>query len=327
MSVEIIQSGLQTSFQNAGRNGYRALGIHPTGAMDQEALYLANALVGNLDERATLEIHFPGGRYLFHAEACVSITGADFDPHIDGEPVDRNRLLRIAAGSTLSFSRPIQGARCYLAVAGGFALEQWLRSDSTDLAASAGGWKGRALVKGDRIPLNQSIRFKTSSSFMPEIHIEEQITKGPVCILPGPEWNQIPDNLKERFLQQSWTVTAQSNRMGLRLHGKESIGLKLTSMISAATEFGTIQCLPDGDLTVLMADHPVTGGYPRVAILPYYEWSRLAQAIPGTIFELQLTEHNEVHSKNLSYMAAGRMFRETIRSAVQSYLQQHVIEC
>jgi antagonist of KipI len=115
--------------------------------------------------------------------------------------------------------------------------------------------------------------------------------------------------------------------MGLRLHGKEPIGLKLNSMISAATEFGTIQCLPDGDLTVLMADHPVTGGYPRVAILPYYEWSRLAQAIPGTVFELQLTEHNEVHSKNLSYMAAGRMFRETIRSAVQSYLQQHATEC
>ena len=327
MSLEIVQGGLQMTLQDAGRNGYRSLGIHPTGAMDREALYMANALVGNPDNTAACEIHFPTGQILFHSDACVSITGSDFHPHLDGIPIDRNRLLMITAGSVLSFSRPNKGARCYLAVAGGFGLDKWLDSASTDLAARAGGWKGRALVKSDRIPFVKNYCFSSSLKTAPDICFSENSLDGPVSILPGPEWNQIPDIQKTKLFQQAWIVTSQSNRMGIRLQGEDPIGLEVTSMISAATEFGTIQCLPNGELAVLMADHPVTGGYPRVAHLPYYEWSRLAQAMPGTVFFLRLTTQEQAHSRNQEYRMNSHKFREAIRSAVQSYLHQHVIEC
>lgn len=327
MSMEIIQSGLLTTVQDAGRNGYRSLGIHAAGAMDTEALYLANALVGNPDQMPVLEIHFPCGRFIFHSDTCFSITGADFDPQLNGISVFANRLLLAPKGSVLSFSRPVWGARAYVAVAGGFQLESWLGSYSTDLSARAGGWKGRALTKGDLLSFHEPIQFRSNTTPAPIIRCDTRSNSGPLQLLPGPEWSSLSPVQQDFLLKQVWTVTSKSDRMGIRLKPAMAMTDAFGSMVSAPAEFGTIQWMPNGELTVLMADHPVTGGYPRVAHLPYFERSRLAQFIPGQTIQVQLMEFQQALAKDHEYLLSHRTLRESIRSAAQSYLQEHVIEC
>jgi antagonist of KipI len=137
MSVEVIKPGLLTTLQDAGRTGYASVGIHPTGAMDREALFLANALVGNADNMAAIEIHFPAAVFRFHQDALIAITGADWEPRINDEPIAINQTTMIKAGSVFTCRQPNKGARSYLAIAGGFDIPIWLGSYSTDLSASA----------------------------------------------------------------------------------------------------------------------------------------------------------------------------------------------
>jgi len=327
MSVEMIQGGLLTTVQDAGRTGFRSLGIHPTGAMDLLSLNMANALVGNPDTTAVLELHFPCGQFLFHTDAGFTITGADFDAHVNDRPIHRNRLQRAFKGSVLRFARPVSGARAYLAVAGGFAMDAWLGSCSTDLSARAGGWKGRALIKGDRLSFVRSMQLNPAVSATPDIHVDPILPSGPLHLVAGPEWAHLSPAQQEVFLNQSWGITPRSDRMGIRMRGAEPISVDAGSMTSAAVAFGTVQCLPGGEWIVLMADHPVTGGYPRIAYLPYFEWSRLAQAVPGDSFNVRLMDPFEARQRDHHWERTHRALGETIRTAAQSYLRQYALDC
>lgn len=323
MSLEIIQTGLLTTVQDFGRIGYRSLGIHPTGAMDLESFQLANALVGNTDGVAVLEIHFPGGQFLFNADAFFSITGADFSPLLNDEPVAVQCTQFASKGSLLRFTRPVSGARAYLAIAGGFEIEPWLGSCSTDLSASKGGWNGRALKAGDRLPFVFKAN-RPSAESVPANRVDVLLSSKVVHVLQGPEWNLLSKAAKESFLDQVWTVASQSNRMGIRLFGKTPVNAVESAMISVPVDYGTIQCLPSGELIALMADHPVTGGYPRIAHLPAFEWSRLAQATPGYSFQWQLIDTFQAAEQNVQRMNLLREMREAARSTAQLYIRAHV---
>src|SRR3954470_13804542 len=141
--IQVVQQGLLDTIQDMGRYGYQHLGINPGGAMDRIALALANSLVGNEANEAAIEMHFPASAFVFEADALVALSGGDFGATVNGVPVSINRPILISEYSVLRFTKPVSGARCYLAIAGGLSLAPWLNSYSTHLKAEAGGFHGR----------------------------------------------------------------------------------------------------------------------------------------------------------------------------------------
>ena len=329
MSVEVIKPGLLTTLQDAGRTGYASVGIHPTGAMDREALFLANALVGNADNTAAIEMHFPAAVFRFHQDALIAITGADWEPRINDEPISINQTTMIKAGSVFTCRRPNKGARSYLAIAGGFDIPIWLGSYSTDLSASAGGWMGRQLCTGDLIPFNKNISLRISKvePFQKAPITLSESHSSTITLIPGPEFNWLGEDRYGQLLEQEFVVSPNSNRMGIRLKCNKPLTGKKETMISSAVLFGTVQLLPNGELIILMADHPTTGGYPRIAHLPYFEWSALAQKSTGDKIRFSLNESFEdVFHQNRKYFDTAAEMRSEIRMNIQSYLEQYATE-
>ena len=151
MSLRVLRPGLLTTVQDFGRHGHQNIGLCPGGAMDPVALAIANALVGNPPGEAALEITVIGPEIEFGSRCLAALCGAEFDGAFP-----RNRPVLLEAGGRLRIGRVSRGARAYLAVAGGFALEPVLGSRSTFLPGAFGGFQGRALKKGDVLGLRDA---------------------------------------------------------------------------------------------------------------------------------------------------------------------------
>jgi antagonist of KipI len=263
MSISILKSGILTTFQDAGRNGFRRFGINPNGAMDRRAARLINILLGNADAEAVLEMHFPAPVLKFEADAFIALGGADFSARLNEKPVENWRLIFANRNDILSFPERKSGARIYLAARGGFQTEKWLGSASANLRAGI----GKALKQGDEVFFNSKFKiqdsrfnYKISPSMIP------RYSNFPtVRVTAGAEFEALTALSAETFLKNSFSVTVNSDRMGFRLAGEPLSMLEETRLVSSAVQFGTIQLLPDGQMIILMADHQTTGGYPRLA--------------------------------------------------------------
>lgn len=147
MAIEILHPGLATALHDSGRYGWQHFGVPISGAMDLFSHQLANRLAGNSDDPATLEMTLQGARLHFLRRAVIVLTGADLSPMLDGEPVEMLRPLTVPAGAVLSFGARRRGARCYLAIKGGFAAPEIMGSQSTCSGSAFGGYGGRYLKK------------------------------------------------------------------------------------------------------------------------------------------------------------------------------------
>ena len=254
--------------------------------MDTAAAKIVNTLVGNDENQAVLEMHFPAAEIEFKAQCSLAIDGADLSPQLNGTPIRNWTSFSVSRGDIFRFTKPSTGTRAYLAAAGGFAIDQWLGSSSTNLVAEAGGFHGRKLEAEDSIELRDP-------------HVIKPHTVGPslipkysrfptVRIIPSGEFDLLTAISERAFLNEGFTVTKDSNRMGYRLTGPPLHLLHKKEMVSAAVTFGTIQLLPDGQLIVLMADHQTAGGYPRIANVISADLPLLAQLGPndGVSFHL-----------------------------------------
>jgi len=279
MSILIRKPGILTTVQDLGRNGFRRFGINQNGAMDKIAARLINALLGSEDNTAVLETHFPAPEITFEDAAVFALGGADFSAKLNNESVENWRVYFAEKGSILKFDDKIFGNRAYLSIKGGFKIEKWLDSASTNLKAKIGGYHGRNLQKDDRILLNQIANrksqianYKISNSLIPFY------SKFPtVRVVAGAEFDALTAKSQEDFLRENYTITQNSDRMGFRLAGEPLYLLNAKEMVSSAVNFGTIQLLPDGQMIVLMADHQTTGGYPRLANVISMDLPLLAQ--------------------------------------------------
>lgn len=267
MSITLLSNGILTTVQDLGRHGSRRFGINPGGAMDSRAVRLVNILLGNDESEAALEMHFPAPQIRFEEPAVFALGGAEFGAVLDDAPVDNWRPYFAEKGSTLKFTGKKLGARCYLNVKGGFAIEKWLGSSSTNLKAQVGGFHGRALKKDDGLSFNSKLKIKSSEfSYRISRSLIPIYNSFPtVRVIAGAEFELLTPESKAGFAAQNFTIGLQSDRMGFRLEGET---LKLETpheFISSAVSFGTVQLLPDEQLIILMADHQTTGGYPRLA--------------------------------------------------------------
>ncbi|CAG7624235.1 5-oxoprolinase subunit C [Paenibacillus solanacearum] len=283
MSLLITKPGLLTTVQDIGRFGAQKYGVIVGGAMDAAALRIANLLVGNDEGEAGLEITMLGPEMILDRAMTISICGGDLSPKLDGEPVPMWRTVFAAKGSCLQFGTLKQGCRAYLAVGGGLDIPVQMGSRSTYLRAGIGGFQGRALRAGDRIPLRvpshrsrkwlgamalasggarfAASRWSVSHDLIPP-YAESPAT---IQVLAGQEIHLFREESVHAFFNATYTVLPQSDRMGYRLTG-ETLELKeRKEMISSAVTFGTIQVPSDGKPIVLMADRQTTGGYPKIA--------------------------------------------------------------
>src|SRR5262245_9946876 len=151
MSLKILKSGVFDSIQDLGRNGYQHLGINPGGAMDRVAARVANFLAGNDGNEAAIEMYFPASSILFEEDALIALAGADFTPTLNDQEIPLNASVLVKKSSVLQFPEYGSGARVYLAARGGFEIQKWLNSYSTNLKAKAGGFNGRSLLKNDEL--------------------------------------------------------------------------------------------------------------------------------------------------------------------------------
>jgi antagonist of KipI len=277
MSLLIQKAGVLTTVQDLGRAGFRHMGINPGGVMDTVAARLINILIGNPEWEAVLEIHFPAGEILFESDAVFALGGANFSAELDGELVGNWRPQFAPKGTVLRFTAKTLGNRAYLAVSGGFKLEKWMGSASTNLVAKMGGFRGRRLEKGDRIHLNAEYSSAPHDLSVSYSLIPRYGRFPTVRIIPGAEFDLLNALSQEILFKENFVISANSDRMGFRLRGEPIRLLEDIEIVSSAVNFGTIQLLPDGQLIVLMADHQTSGGYPRIAHVAAVDLPLLAQ--------------------------------------------------
>ncbi len=302
MSIKIIKAGILDTIQDRGRYGYQQEGINPTGAMDVFSMQVANMLVGNDPGNPVIELHFPASVFMFEEPVLIALSGADFSPTINGEPVPILHPIMVTKNDLLQFQKPLTGARAYISVAGEMLIEKWLGSHSTNMKAKAGGYHGRSFTKDDEI--FWSTKDAQRAQRFPEVlkqfkllnwqadtnweHHEEVNKK--LFVIKGNEWDQLDQESQELFRTSLFNVSNHSDRMGLRLRNLELKRTTSEELLSTAVSFGTIQLLPNGEMIILAADHQTTGGYPRIAHVISAHHSKLAQLKAGDIIHYEFVE-------------------------------------
>ena len=312
MSLRVIRPGLQTTIQDLGRFGMQQYGVIVSGAMDSVAYRIANMLVGNPPYEAALEITLSGPQLLFECDAMVALGGADLSPTIEDRPLPAWRPIWIREGSLLDFGAPRRGCRTYLSIAGGFDVPQVMNSRSTSLRANLGGFSGRSLAAGDRLPVGpsslQSLELMRSLS---ESAASESFaattwfaghdfalgTSDPLIrVMKGSQFDWFTEETQQEFVRGEFRVGPQSDRMGYRLSGPVLQFRQRRELLSEAVTMGTVQVPADGQPILLMADRPTTGGYAKIAQVAMVDLPVLAQLRPGSRIRFQWITVEEAHS-------------------------------
>ncbi len=285
--ITILRPALQTTVQDLGRRGHRHLGVGLGGVMDRLALLAGNALVGNTDDAAALELCLPPAVMRFDADCVVALTGADCSARLDGATLSVGNAMQAKAGMTVELSRPTRGARAYLCVRGGFDVPLLLGSRSTDLLTQMGGFEGRMIRRGDVLhvrsiePSSQpaGVALPARSTLPPQR--AWSIDAEPIRVMPAPEFNEFTPESRAALLGLDWKISPQSNRMGFHLEGPTLTRVAQHELKSHAVFPGVIQVPKGGAPIVLMADAHTTGGYPRIATVIAADQWRMAQIPPG----------------------------------------------
>ncbi len=281
-ALEVVATGPLALIQDLGRPGYAHLGVPPSGALDVPALKLANRLVGNAEDTAGVECLFGGLRVRAKASCTVAVTGPAVPVQVDGRAVGSHAPIHLATDQTLTIGAPVTGLRCYLAVSGGIAVEPELGSRSRDVLSEIGP---APLREGDILRLGDPSGIPCGADvLLPSATVAELV----VPVDPGPRDDWFEG--LESGLAKPWTVTAVSNRVGLRLDGAplERKGEYAEAELpSEGLLTGAVQVPPNGLPVVFLADHPTTGGYPVAAVVRQASLAALAQARPGTLLRFQ----------------------------------------
>ena len=284
-SLRVITPGMLTTIQDRGRWGWQDRGVPVAGPMDSYSHRLANMLVGNEADAAALEVTLVGPEVEFDDERIAAATGADFDLIVDGRSKPVNAPFAVAGGSVLRFGTRRRGARAYLALAGGIAVPPVLESRSTHLPSAMGGFEGRSLQAGDRLPLGKwdrtSFPVHAQAEKTPDLSFWLPDGRATVRILPGPQLYRFADDGLDILQSAPFVVDAASNRMGFRLRGPALRHAGDAEMLSDATPLGALQVPAAGQPILLMADRQTTGGYPSIATVISADIGLAGQLAPG----------------------------------------------
>ncbi len=282
MSVQVLKPGLLSSVQDRGRAGHAALGVGRAGAMDMPALRIANALVGNDEDAAALEFSLLGPRLRFESAARIALCGAPVEARLDAQPMPMWTAIEVKAGSDLDCTRLRAGAHACLAFAGGLVAPRVLGSASSDVNA---GLAAPPLRAGDQLQVGDAARTIAGRgalrwSIDPRPWFDADPAR-PLRLIRGAHFDALEPTSRHALFAAQFDVARHSNRVGMRL---DRVPLRLAApleLVSEPVTAGTMQLPPGGQPIVLMAEHPTTGGYPRIGQVAAVDMPRLAQRRPG----------------------------------------------
>jgi antagonist of KipI len=282
-ALEVIRPGLLTTVQDLGRWSHQDAGVPVAGPMDIYSHRLANHLVGNAPDAATLEVTLIGPELRVDAETTIAATGADIDIWCDGDAIPAHTAVPVRAGQTLRYGRRHLGARSYLAVAGGGILTPVvLGSRATHLPSRMGGIEGRALVAGDVLPI-------AHAAGAPPRRVRGLTLptggRARLRVLPGPQDAWFSDEAWQALTRVKYRLSPRSNRMGYRLQGPQLARAVSGDLLSEPVGMGAIQVPAAGEPILLMADHQTAGGYPRIGHVISADLCLAGQLAPGDFIE------------------------------------------
>jgi biotin-dependent carboxylase-like uncharacterized protein len=274
--LEIVATGPLATIQDLGRPGHTAWGVPLSGAVDRRSLRLGNRLVGNPEDAAGVEVTFGGARFRAGADVVIAVTGAPGAVTVGGVPAERNAPITVPAGEELALDAPSCGVRTYVCIRGGITVPTVLGSRATDLLAGLGP---AVLQAGDRLPVGRA------PGEVPDVEVApvHDPPSGEVTLRVrlGPRDDWFTSEARETLLSTAWTVTTESNRVGVRLAGTELERAVTDELPTEGMALGALQVPPSGRPTIFLADHPVTGGYPVIAVLLDADVDVAAQLRPG----------------------------------------------
>ncbi len=307
--------------QDLGRLGFRQFGVSVGGALDSHALRVANLLVGNDESAAGLEITLGGLRLRFVDDRIVAWCGGGFDVRLGSTSVAAGHAALVRAGQELMFNQPKVGCRCWLGISGEIDVPIVLGSRSTDLRTNFGGFDGRALRDGDEIALRKNskhaqslvdlLREQRISPWSPPHDWSSPAQREPILrVMRGSDWNRFNDVTIQRFTNEVFIVSPDSDRMGVRLEGIELKRNHDIDLISEAVVPGTIQVPPGGKPIVLLGDCQTVGGYPKIAHVISVDLPIAAQLRLGDrvrFHEVSLTEAHQLLAERERDLAEFRV--------------------
>lgn len=298
--LEVVAAGLATSIQDLGRPGWGAIGLGPGGALDPDAHLLANCLVGNPGDAATLELDTVGPTLRCLQPLEVALVGAPFELRIDGRVADTHRPHPVPAGALIETGRPTWGRRAYLAISGGFdaplelASRSWHSFARLGLRVERGQTLGRANAEPAPTPRSRSA-WSLRHAPRPSAELGLVLAAG----------------ADPTGLAQGWRVSARADRMALVLEPTTAAQRPAAAdRLTEPVTFGTVQQLPDGCLAILLADRQTTGGYPRLGEIAAADRASLAQLRPGDHVSLRavsIADARAMRSEQISALAALRL--------------------
>jgi len=296
MRALIVEApGLFTTVQDLGRDGFGPMGVSASGAADAVSLRIGNRLVGNPEGAAALEMTLVGGAFTFDRPEIVAVTGADFGPSLDGMALPMWTSIEIRQGQTLKFGPSRSGARAYLCVQGGIAVEPFLGSASTHVLSGLGGFEGRALRKGDRVELGAANSLFRKIAISPNALESLQPCKT-IRITDGPQRDWFAESSWKTLCGNAFRVSEQSNRMGIRLEGPPISLDASREMITEGVSLGAIQVTPSGQPIILFVEQQTTGGYPKIANVISADLHSLGQLRPRDEIRFERIELSEARS-------------------------------
>ncbi len=302
--LRVIEPGFLTTVQDLGRFGAAHLGVSPCGAADGFSLRVGNRLVGNRESAPALEMTLTGGAFEFEQEAVFALTGADFGATLEGQPVAPWTEVRAKAGALFRVGRAQGGARCYLCVGGGIAVEEFLGSASTDLRSGFGGFGGRPLRAGDVLTIGQAVR--------PPLDVDARALRSyasgaTLRVTRGPQARLFPPDALARLCASAYTMRDDSNRLGIRLYGEAIFPAEQRELVTEGVSLGAVQIPPDGHPIILFVDQQTTGGYPKLANVIMADMPKVGQLAPrsGIRFtEVDLAAAHAAHREREARLAA-----------------------
>jgi biotin-dependent carboxylase-like uncharacterized protein len=275
-TLEILRTGPLAVVEDLGRPGLAHLGVGRSGAADRRSHTLANRLVANPDDRATIEVTFGGfAARVRGGDVDIAVTGADTNPNIDGKLFGTNSIHHVRNGQVISLGTPRAGLRTYLAVRGGVCVTPVLGSRSYDVMSSIGP---SPLQAGDVLPVGVRTDDYPELDQAPVAAIAEHLVE--LLVVPGPRDNWLAD--PDALVHTVWMASNRSDRVGMRLEGRPlQHRWPDRQLPSEGATRGAIQVPPNGLPVILGPDHPVTGGYPVVGVVADEDIDRAAQVRPG----------------------------------------------
>ena len=290
-TLEILRTGPLAIVEDLGRAGLAHLGVGRSGAADRRSHTLANRLVANPDDRATVEVTFGGfAARVRGGDVDIAVTGADTSPTLDGIMFGTNSIHHVRDGQMISLGTPSAGLRTYLAVRGGICVTPVLGSRSYDVMSAIGPSPLRA---GDRLPIGEHTADYPELDQAPVAALTGTAVE--LLVVPGPrdDWLVDPDAL----VHMDWVASDHSDRVGMRLIGHPlQHRYPDRQLPSEGATRGAIQVPPNGLPVILGPDHPITGGYPVAGVVIDDDIDKLAQVRPGQHVRLHWARPRLAHS-------------------------------